>query len=356
MVRAQTLTSRWAKASILQEMACREYAPAGEHRNGVQMHFVPATDTAAAPRVDPSRLGLSFAGIDFTFEGPAPLLNALAEVPLAVRSSALPAPGGADLNDLSTPPIGAPSVAEVRCGLTPARQNSSLSRAKLGPRGVEWEWSGDAGQALTEHAEVRWQVDTGGRVNAEAMLSPNPRAAESLLTALASALLHGAGGAILHAASVELACGVVAFVGRSGAGKSTACEHVNGARQFSLDRLAVVPAVSRQVGHAGWMAHPLPGGTRSERGLPDSVPLGRPLRAILGVHKAASGCELSRCATDRAVAMLRAAAFHANRQPGAELELLAHLERLARELPVGNLHLSLGTSLEPILGRWLVGA
>lgn len=306
-----------------------------------------------------AKLGLSFAGVHFWLEGPEGILSSLAEVPLALRLSALPAgvaePGGM-LAQHSAHAVRPAGLVKVRCVLDPAWRVSARSRAELGPRGVAWHWGAGGGHALTQHAEVRWRLGEGGEVCAEATLSASPRAAESLLTALASALLHRAGGAILHAASVELAGGVVAFVGPSGAGKSTACEHVVGARQFSLDRLAVVPAPSAAGVSAGWMAHPLPGGTRSQRGLPDAISLGRPLLAVLGVHKAPSGCELSVCARGQAVALLRAAAFHANRQPGAELELLAHLERLARELPVGGLHLSLGTSLEPLLSRWLVDA
>lgn len=350
------MTAPLAGASICREMSGRECVAAGEHRNLAHMCRAAATEPAATACDEPSsHLGLSFAGIHFRFEGSAEALRALKSVPLALELGALPRLS-AEVGGFSA--HRAPAVAEVTCVLRSARQvsGSRASEAALGPRGIAWRWSGSEGHALTRHAEVRWRQGAGSSLAAEASLSVSPRAAESLLMALSSALLHRAGGAVLHAASVELEAGVVAFVGPSGAGKSTACEHVLGARQFSLDRLAVAPLVLRDGQRAGWVAHPLPGGTRSERGLPDAVSLGRPLRAILAVRKAAQGCELEPCADGQAVAVLRAAAFHGHRQPEAELELLGHLERLAGELPVANLHLSLGTSLAPLLSRWLFDA
>jgi hypothetical protein len=316
------------------------------------MRLASAPALRALHREERSRLGVSFAGVHFVLEGPVELLKAMAEVPLALRLSELPRPAPSSEGDLAEPLASAP-VAVVTCVLHAASGAGGLARAGLGPRGVTWEWNGSVGHAATRHAEARW-VHRAHGLCAEATLSVSPRAAESLLTVLAAALLHRAGGVILHAASVELSCGVVAFVGPSGAGKSTACEHVVGARQFSVDRLAVAPVKRPGQARTRWVAHPLPGGTPSERGLPASISLGQPLCAILAVHKAPRGWALRNASETQAVARLRASAFHANPGPGAELELLDHLNRLAREVRVADLELSLGTSLEPILSRWLL--
>lgn len=284
----------------------------------------------------------------FTFEGSDESLQAIAQAPMALRLTDFPrtSTGAAMQSGWDLAP-----VTRLRC-LLHAPGPVGLGGALPQSREVAWEGSEQSGVVTARHAEAHWERGADG-LRAEARLSAaTPRAAESLLTALGAALLHRAGGAILHSASVELPEGVVAFVGPSGAGKSTACEHVVGGRHFSLDRLAVAPEADARSTRR-WVAHPLPGGTPSDKSLPPSVALGRPLLAVLEIHKAPDGCELKMCSKSRAVALLRASAFHANRRRDVEIELLCHLERLAREVPVAELHLSLGTSLEPILSRWL---
>jgi energy-coupling factor transporter ATP-binding protein EcfA2 len=165
-------------------------------------------------------------------------------------------------------------------------------------------------------------------------------------------LLHREGGAILHAASVELDGAIVAFVGPSGAGKSTACRHVAGATLFSVDRLAVRPAPG--LPEPMWVAHPLPGGTRSPADLASSAEGWRPLAGALRVHQAAEGAHIRSVGTAAAVALLRQSAFQIGAEPAAETELLASLERLATHVPVARLELALGASLTGELRRWLV--
>ncbi len=289
-----------------------------------------------------------FAGIQFTFEGPRTLLLHLSQSPLAVAiaearvvNATAPQPARPDLHHL-------PSFARMTCRVSSAHGEDWVgSNCSLGPRGVVWQWEQDTGFAVTQQARAHWRLGPPGW-EGKAILSPDPRAADGLLTALASALLHRAGGAILHAASVALPIGVVAFVGPSGAGKSTACQHVSEARPFSVDRLAVVPSASD-----GWMAYPMPGGTPSESDSLGGAASGVPLCAVLRIRHASRGCWIENCSASRAVALLRQSAFHAGQDPGAELELLAILERLAGRFPVATLHLSLGTSLGPVLRRWL---
>lgn len=155
------------------------------------------------------------------------------------------------------------------------------------------------------------------------------------------------GGAVFHAASVELDGGVVAFVGPSGAGKSTACRHMEGAALVSVDRLAVVPLGST------WLSHPLPGGTRPVPDMPNAAPRWRPLTAVLRVHQSANGTGIDAPAPALAVTSLRESTFQSGLGPRAEEELLSALEQLVQHVPVARLELQLGASLKPLLRRWL---
>jgi hypothetical protein len=163
----------------------------------------------------------------------------------------------------------------------------------------------------------------------------------------------------------------VAFVGPSGAGKSTACRHVDEARLFSVDRLAVAPAwlsapgltaAPERPAHFGagprprarWLAHPLPGGTRPVPDMPSAPERALPLAGLLRVQRATLGTRLERHSPAPAVATLRESAFQIGAAPSAESELLAVLDRLAQDVPVARLELLLRTSLTPLLRRWLV--
>jgi hypothetical protein len=223
-----------------------------------------------------------------------------------------------------------------------------------GPEGRElhYEWRDGAEHGTAWGASARISM-AAGEFSADASLAPSRRAGQNLLQMLAYALVRRSGGAVLHAASVELPKeGVVAFVGPSGAGKSTACEHVAAARFFSADRLAVVPGASPSPTSLGWSAHPLPGGTPLVDTLPASESAGRPLRAVLRIRQAQSGCWFEPCRGSRAVALLRESTFRVTRAAQSEAEQLSRLERLARALPVGELHFSLGTPLGPLLRSW----
>jgi hypothetical protein len=297
-----------------------------------------------------ARVGLWFAGLQLSFEGPRTVLEHLARVPLAVVESSR-------LEGVAPQPADASRVAfaSLSCRVIAATGHDVAGPGwALGSRGIHWQCHEGGGMAVTQRARARWQSGAAG-FSAEATVVPSQRAAEGLLLSLASALLHRAGGAILHCASVELPEGVVAFVGPSGSGKSTACRHVSGASQFSLDRLAVVPVAGEAGLAATWLACPLPGGTPFEPSLPTARSRARPLQAVFRMRQADHGCRLGKCSTSQAVALLRESAFHAGSGGGAELELLAQLERLALSLPVANLHFSLGTSLGPLLRRWLSG-
>jgi hypothetical protein len=136
----------------------------------------------------------------------------------------------------------------------------------------------------------------------------------------------------------------VAFIGPSGAGKSTACRHVVGGVPFSVDRLALLPATAARP----WLAHPVPGGSASERELAASARW-LPLRAVLRVQASALGSRLEACPAAIAVLLARESAFQLGQGSAAELALLGSLERLIRDVGVQRLHVQLGHDLEPLL-------
>jgi hypothetical protein len=289
-----------------------------------------------------AQLELFFAGIRFALEGPRALLAVLEEVPCARRWSETPASAchaAASVCCLLAP-LESPELA------APAPPCSGPSGAPAAERRLAWNWHGTRASLRSRHASAELDADSGA-ARCRAQLTPNRRGAESLLLGLAGALLHRAGGAILHAAGLELAGEAIAMIGPSGAGKSTAGRQLEGGRLFSADRLAVAPSA------AGWLAYALPGGTRSVLDLPASSSLQAPLRAVLRIRQAASGARLERCPPLQALVLLCQAGLHPGLEAEAEGELLAHLVRLSHEVPVANLHSSLGTLLSAPVSRWL---
>jgi hypothetical protein len=87
--------------------------------------------------------------------------------------------------------------------------------------------------------------------------------------------------------------------------------------------------------------------------MPRAAPRWLPLLGVLRVFQAERATSIESSSPASSVALLRESAFQAGSGPGAEVELLATLERLARAMPIGRLYQSLGASSEPVLRRWL---
>lgn len=230
-----------------------------------------------------------------------------------------------------------------------------MRASDAGPARITWQWSGARGELHTRFGGAALSLARDGTWLARAWLAPEAPAAHFLLSGLCALLLHRSGGVILHAASVVLGSGVIGFIGPSGAGKSTACAQVQGALAFSIDRLAVLPAVSPEGAGAApvWLSHPLPGGTAPVPDIPRATPCWLPLRGIVRVFQTSQPSSIESGSRASGVAVLRESAFQAGLGTEAEGELLAALERLGQAVPVGRLYQRLGASSEQLLGRWL---
>jgi hypothetical protein len=303
----------------------------------------------------------SFAGLDFELSGDAVACDRI------VKAAPPRAPGGAGLTVGTSPRVPANALAPkfaARCRLH-MLSSAGAERTILPRSGITWHWGEGGGQVVTRFAHAHISGGVSGFYG-RAWVDDDALAPHFLLSGLTALLAHRLGGAVLHAASVELDAGVIAFIGPSGAGKSTACCHVAHAPLFSVDRLAIVPlglAGSAEAGspeagssEAGpmWLSHPLPGGTRPVPDMPSAEPRWLPVAGILRVERSAADTTIGVPSLAGAVRSLRESTFQAGVGPGVEAELLGILEHLAQRVPVARLHLNLGASLGPLLSRWLV--
>lgn len=292
---------------------------------------------------------VSFAGLELELEGERRSCERVARVARGDRPSALEAEPGTGWSRVSH--IAGPKFSRG-CLLHVQPRASAPSTS---PGTLAWQCTPDGGTLATRfvHAELEHVV---GRWVARAWLDDDARAPHELLNALAVVLVHRLGGAVLHAASVEVEGMAIAFVGPSGAGKSTACRHMGHAPLFSVDRLAVLPGADGGPGQPRtWFSHPLSGGTRPFPHMPSARPRWLPLSCVLAVQRSADEATIVTPSRAGAVRLLRESTFQAGLAPAAEHELLASLEELAARVPVGRLHWGLGASLKTVSSRWLMG-
>ncbi len=314
----------------------------------------------------------SFAGLHFELEGEQRTCERVARVARREGMAAIAGEMGTGPSDVSH--IVSPKF--LRGCLLHLQPRAFAPPAP--PAALTWRWTQEGGTLATRFVFAQLE-HAAGRVVARAWLDDDARAPHDLLNGLVVMLTHRLGGAVFHAASVEVADRVVAFVGPSGAGKSTACLHMDQAPIFSVDRLALLPVesippelVALHADASGtpaavaparrapasrhrWFAHPLPGGTRPFTHTPFARPRWLPLACLLGVQKSAQGARIVTPSRAGAVTLLRESTFQAGLTPEAERELLASLDDLASHVPVGRLHWSLGATLKAVSSRWLMG-
>lgn len=230
-----------------------------------------------------------------------------------------------------------PVAGEVRCVVSPApelRQDFT--------RDIDWEWSDDVARITTLRVRAELRRLSEGRYAATALVVPGEAGCSSLVTALAAAIVAREGGAWLHAAGVEVDGRAVLFVGPSGAGKTTASNHCDGAHWLARDRAVVYPTP------LGWYAAGVSGGDPIE--LPRAQGRVFPLGGILRVRKGGP-LSIERGSLVERVRDLRESVMAS--RGAAELDTLATVMNLSESARVGCLRFALGDSLVGTIWEWM---
>ena len=179
------------------------------------------------------------------------------------------------------------------------------------------------------------------RYACSARIASAPRALTSLLQSIVAVVAHASGGAVLHAAGVELSGRAVIYVGPSGAGKSTAAALTEGARMFACDRVALIPQPDGRV-----LAYGMPGGKGAAMPYTDRVVW--PLAGVYRILRHGASAPLphvprARLADDiEGVFVVRGAIETADISAAAEESRLSAASSIAKAVKVGTLHTVLG--------------
>lgn len=246
---------------------------------------------------------------------------------------------GAEHRQFLAPYPVSPVASGVRCVVSAAPELAHDSK----DREIRWEWSGDVAHVSTlrVRAELR-RLET--HYVATALVAPTEAGYSALVTALAAAVVEREGGFALHAAGVILDGRAVLFVGPSGAGKTTASNHCEGARWLARDRAVVYPTP------LGWYAAGMPGG--DEIGLPRAPMTLAPLGGLLRVRRGSSGI-IDPGLVGSVRNLRESVTAGSGRGAVEETDRLAKLTALASTARVGELGFGLGEPLTPRLLEWL---
>ena len=234
-------------------------------------------------------------------------------------------------------------VAEVHCTV---RANTSL-RPVGSNRAVHWSWLDDSASVSTARARARVRRLRKGRYAASAEATPDASGLSALTSALAACAVWREGGAVLHAACIEMGGLAVLFVGPSGAGKTTACNRTPSARWLALDRTAVVP-----IDEDTWVAWPMCGGDSVE--LPRAGQLCAPLAGILRVdrHRNRVGDISHGSAADRLL-WLRESMQTGPLDPWEEEHYMKSAMRLLKTVPVAAVNTTGVVDMTSVISSWL---
>jgi hypothetical protein len=260
----------------------------------------------------------AFAGIRFVLEGRpgrAPL-----RVPRCVG-----APVGPDV----PAPLGATVHLELR----------DASGEPPGPRARHFavERSAEGLRIDRGGAQVLLRRGAAGRYAAKVRLAQDASglAELDLLQSVAAAILSDVGGAVLHAAAVILDGRACLYVGRSDAGKSTACAHTEGPL-LAIDRVALVPAEGTL-----W-AWAMPGGPEDEHPGSRAASTAAPIGWVLRVVQARDRVRVRLLPPAAAAMVIRAALLWPMKGAPEEERAMDLVARVAAGVPVGEIHTVLG--------------
>ena len=222
-----------------------------------------------------------------------------------------------------------------RCGSPAIRRRFKHVRAT-------WDHARATVDGYGLHAQVR-HIGSGRYVAAieERYCDVSATAVEDLLTHV---LLERSGGLVLHSAAIELDGEAIAFVGPSGAGKTTVSS-MSACPWFAQDRLAVAPV------EGVWHAWPLAGGSTppgSEPSVRSSLPLGGVLRIVHSPR----GPAVHPTSDVEALMDVRMNCFPGDLSPADEGLRLANVEQLCHQVSVARFLSRLGTDPLPALRAW----
>lgn len=232
-----------------------------------------------------------------------------------------------------------PVAGRVHCVVSPAPElDTGFARE------IRWEWNGDVAHVSTARARAELRRLGPGCYAASALVVPNDSGCSALVTALTGAVVSREGGLVLHAAGVEIDGRASLFIGPSGAGKTTAANHCQGARWMARDRAAVYPTP------LGWYAAGMAGGDPIE--LPRAGGRVFPLGSVSRIQRAAERAALRVATTSEAVRFLRES-LQTSHATGAEQEA-ARLDTILAfhaSSPLTVLETRLGEPLVSVLRR-----
>ncbi len=230
-----------------------------------------------------------------------------------------------------------PVAGLVHCVVSPVPELEQQSFS----RDILWSWNDDVAHVETGRVRAELRRLSAGRYAATAMVAPSEAGCSSLVTALSAAVVNREGGFVLHSAGVELDGRAMLFIGPSGAGKTTAANHCDGARWVARDRSAVYPT------RLGWYVAGMAGGDPID--LPRAASTLAPLGGVFRVRHATERAEVLAGSALRSLTNLRESVMFVSADPNRELELLERITRFVETARVAELAVVLGSPLTDVL-------
>ncbi len=260
-----------------------------------------------------------------------------------------------------------PVAAQIRCSLHRPRTiasepvadslpSNSFDRSGGAPVCCEW-LDGDNARVRTLGMTAQLRRLRGGMYAAVAHSERPYDDGSAVVSALSAAAVEREGGAVLHAAGIELDGAVVLLIGPSGAGKTTACNQARGASWFVRDRAMVVASPR------GPFVWSLPGGSDRDHQLPRSAMNCLPLAGVLRVRQGDRHA-IHRLSLSQSVAAMRESMLAPTSDPCAEsarIEALTKLiggattndARCGGHVPFGEVHVKLGEPITDVIKNWI---
>ena len=234
-----------------------------------------------------------------------------------------------------------PVAGRVHCTVSPAPELEAAGVA----REIHWEWSGDVAHVTTARVRAELRRLGPGCYVASALVVPNDAGCSGLITALTAAVVSREGGLVLHAAGVEIDGRASLFIGPSGAGKTTAANHCQGARWMACDRAVVYPTP------LGWYAAGVVGGDATELMLPRAAGRVFPLGAVSRIRQATERVTLREATPIEAVRYIRESLQAKRASEEEEAARLQAIVSFHERMPLTVLETRLGESLISVLRR-----